>query len=101
MDQILKNFWSKLNGDIGELWKNNKVFLIVFGVLILVVKFREVIINILVSSARRAMENAKEQDAVLKGNQDSANNAANQLRDDAVKLGENKPPVDENWNKND
>jgi cell division protein FtsB len=91
-------FLEKFNMPAKQLWANYKVFFIVFGILILIYKFREVIISLLVSSSRRAMDDARKQDANLKSEENALNNQANQLRDEANSLDNSKPKVDEDWN---
>lgn len=98
-EQKQPGFLEKLQMDPATLWKNHKGFLIGFGVLILIIKFREVIIDILVSSSKTVLEDAKKKDSSLRADENAANNAANKLIDDAKKLDENKPKVDEDWYK--
>lgn len=93
------SFFEKFNAPLDVLWDKYKIFLIVFGVLILMVKFREVLIDILVDSSRKTVSDATKQDAALKGEENKANDQANQLKQEASKLSENKPTVDEDWNK--
>lgn len=93
------SFVEKLNLPITTLWEKYKFFLIAFGILILIFKFREVIIDLLVSSSRETVKEAQKQDASLRAEEDKANSQANQLRKDAEDLATNKPKVDEDWNK--
>ena len=48
-----QSFLQKLNAPIGILWENNKKFVIGFGIIILIIKFREVIIDLLISSSHK------------------------------------------------
>lgn len=100
MDEKLKAFWAKLNTDVKTLWSGNKMFLIGFGLLILIVKFRNVIIDLLVANSKTVLNDAVKKDTELKAEEDKANNAANKLVDEAKKLSDNKPTVDEDWYKN-
>lgn len=99
MENQQPTFLQKLQMDPATLWKNHRWFLIGFGLLILVIKFREVIIDILVSSSKTVMNDARKNDAQLRNDQNQANDAANKLIDDANKMAENKPDVDEDWHK--
>lgn len=92
------NFFEKLQMPPKQLWANYKGFFIVFGVLILIYKFRDIILDLLVSSSHRTVDEAQEQGAKLKAEEDEANKQANQLRREADELGKNKPVVDEDWN---
>lgn len=98
-EQKQPGFLEKLQMDPATLWKNHRGFLIGFGLLIVVIKFREVIIDFLVSNSKTILEGAKKQDATLRADENAANAAANKLIDDANKLSQNKPKVDEDWHK--
>lgn len=99
MDDQLKAFWALLNTDARTLWANNKIFFIVFGLLILIIKFRSVIIDLLVSDSKQLLADTQKKDQQLKSEEDKTNSQANQLVSDANKLDQNKPTVGEDWNK--
>lgn len=92
-------FLEKFNLPFSTLWSQYKGFLIGFGILILIFKFREVIIDLLVSSAHKTVSDATKQDAKLRAEENQANDQANKLRDQANSLDDNKPVIDEDWNK--
>ena len=92
------SLWTKINTDVKELWDNNRIFLIIFGALILLVKFRQVIINLLVSNAQSIYSDAQKKDQVLQQQENQANQQANSLQQEAQKL-EEVDSVDENWYK--
>ena len=81
------------------LWREYRAFFIVFGILILIVKFREVIISLLLDNAKQTINTAEKKDEQLKTQENQANDAANALRKQADDLSNNQPVVDENWNK--
>lgn len=99
MDEKIKAFLAKLNTPVKTLWENNKIFVIAFFILILIIKFRDVIIDYLFSSSKKTLEEAKKKDSQLKKEEDAANAKADALVADANKLDENKETIDENWNK--
>lgn len=82
-----------------ELWENHKLFLIVFGILILVIKFQDVIFAFLVNSSKGLVQETQKKSDSLQQQQDDANNKANQLIKKAQQTGDNRKDVDENWNK--
>lgn len=92
-------FLGKFSLGFKELWNNHKLFLIVFGILIVVIKFREVLIDILVTSAKTLLANTKKESATLQAEQDEANKKA----DDLVKKAKEEPsknePSDDDWYK--
>ena len=93
------SFVEKFSLPFSTLWEKHKIFLIIFGLLIVIVKFREVIMDFLIASARAAFNNAKEKDADLANRQNDANNRANQIIDNAEKLDDTRPNIDEDWHK--
>lgn len=94
------SFWDKLNTPIKSLWENNKGFIIVFGLLILIIQFRQVILDMLISGARKELDTAKTKDAQLASEEKQANDQANKLVDEAKHLSDNKPEVKDDWYKN-
>lgn len=98
-EQQNHTFLEKFNLPFSTLWAQYKVFFILCGVLVLIFKFREVIIDLLVSSSRKTVQDAVKQDQVLRGEEKQANDQANQLRKEASDLAANKPVIDEDWNK--
>lgn len=98
-DEQQHSFLEKFNLPFSTLWSQYKGFLIAFGILILIFKFREVIIDLLVGSARKTVQDATKQDQVLRGEEKAANDQANELRKQASDVAANKPVIDEDWNK--
>ena len=98
-DEQQHSFLEKFNLPFSTLWAQYKGFLIGFGILILIFKFREVIIDILVGSAHNTVQDATKQDQVLRGEEKAANDQANELRKQASDVAVNKPVIDEDWNK--
>lgn len=98
MKEKLQAFWAKLNTEISTLWENNKIFVIVFGALILIIKFREVIISFLVADSKRIFDNATKESDSLKKQQDSYNSSADKLVEEAKQLPNHEGPVGTDWN---
>jgi hypothetical protein len=99
MDQYLKELWAKAVQKLKEVWEKNKLLILIIIPLILLAKFRDLIIDILVSSSKKLVEKTTKDSAELKQEQDAANNEANQIIADADKKSENKPKVDKDWHK--
>ena len=94
-----KSFLDKLSSSPSELWKNNKLFFIAFGAIILIIKFRSLLVDLIVSDSKKVFGDAKKQSDVFKGEEDSANKKANELVAKADQKLNNRPTVDEDWNK--
>lgn len=93
------SFVEKLQAPVSTLWAKHKGFLIGFGLLILIVRFRSVIIDFLVADVHKTVDKAEKKDESLRQEQNAANDQANQLRKEASEIGQNKPTVDEDWHK--
>lgn len=99
MDQKIKDFWNKLNSDVNELWKTNKLFLIIFGILILVIKFRTIIIDLLIKDSKKIMNETQQTDKNLQQKEDDYKKQSEYFSKKAEENSNNKSPVDENWYK--
>jgi hypothetical protein len=99
MDQYIKELWAKAVAKLKEVWEKNKLLVLIIVPLLLLAKFRDVIIDILVSSSKKLVDNTEKKDVVLKREQDRANDEADRLIADADRKSENKPEVDEDWHK--
>lgn len=86
---------------IKKLWENNKIAFFLLIPIVLLVFFRNVIIDILLKDSRRIANETENKDKELLEDITKANAQANQIRDDANKLSENKEPIGEDWHKNE
>ena len=99
-DANVKSFYEKITGSVKYLWENDKIFLIVFGVIILIAKFSSVIIEFLAFQSKQAVDDAVKQDEKLKAQEDAHKALANALVKQANELpSQQKPVTDENWDK--
>ena len=98
MDSRIKDFFAKMEQDLKDLWVNNKIFVILFGVIILIVKFRSLFASFLISDSKKTFENAVAKDSTLKTEENDANQQANALVEKAKTETLSTPPVDEDWN---
>jgi hypothetical protein len=99
MITTLKAFWAKLNSDVKALWADDKVFLILFGIVIFIVKFRNLLIDLLVSNANNTVTKADKKDASLAATESKDNAQADQLVQQAKEETAKEQPVDVNWYK--
>lgn len=94
----LSTFWSKLNTDISELWQNSKVFVIIFGILIAVIKFHNVLIDLIVSGSKTLFQNTQQKSDSDQDQENKDNQQANQDAQDANNLPNGEAPVNDDWN---
>lgn len=90
---------SNVSAVIKPLWDKYGIFFIVFGVLLLVAKGANLIIDFLSWRSKQELDSAKKQDASLSAEETKYNNQANQLIDKANSLPSQEKPVDENWDR--
>jgi hypothetical protein len=98
-DAQVLTFGQKIKADIGYLWDHEKIFLVIFGVLILAGKFTSMLMDYIAYSSKKTLDKAVQQDGQLKKEEDAANNQANALVDEAKKLPSQEAPVTEDWYK--
>ncbi|HXN74905.1 MAG TPA: hypothetical protein VN855_00250 [Candidatus Acidoferrum sp.] len=99
MLEKLKAFWAKINSDVADLWQKDKAFVLLFGVLILIVKFREILISLIVANSKHLFDKAQKESDALQTQENTDNATAEKLEEDAKKLSDSNTPVDDNWNR--
>lgn len=98
MDESLKVVWSKIK----EAWSKNKITLLVLipvAVLVLLIKFRNLLSRFVVASGKRLMNKTGKESSGLHLEQKAANEAANRIISQIEEKSKNKTPVGEDWNK--
>lgn len=95
----LKALWARINQPLVDMWNKDKIFLVIFGVVILIIKFHSILINLIVNNSKKLLAKTVAKDAVLAKEENAANTSA----DEYVKKAEDEPKkattVDENWYK--
>lgn len=84
-----------------KLWENNKILFVLLLPLVLILLFKDLLLELLVGSVRVKTKQTAEEDKKLKSEQDAINDAANKLKSEADELGKKAEKVDEreDWNK--
>jgi hypothetical protein len=93
----LKSFWALLKTDITELWEDNKIFVLVFGAIMLAIKFHTVLMNLIIAGEKSVFNSAQQQSNNLENQENQDNQQANQLQQQAQDLPNNQPPVGDDW----
>jgi hypothetical protein len=96
---VWSNLWAKINLDAKELWSKDKVFFIIFGAIILIVKFRDIFISLLVSGGKKTMDNAQKKDDSLATQEKTENGQADALVKQAEALSNKETLVQPDWYK--
>lgn len=89
----------KLKLDAKTLWNEHKLFFIICGALILLVKFRDIAIDLLVSGGKKELDNAKKEDQSLASDEAKAKAQADQLVQQAQEEPSKEGPIGDDWNK--
>lgn len=84
-----------------DLWSKNKLLFCLLIPLILLVVFKDLIMDYLIGSSRKLVNKTKEEDQKLKAESDKAQQEANDLKESADNKEEqiNNLPEDEDWHK--
>ena len=90
---------AKMDQDLKDLWVHDKLFLFLFGVVILAWKFRTLLIDLLVSDSKQVQIKAEAKDSKLAAQETDANEQADALVEQANREASKETTVDENWNK--
>lgn len=93
------SFQDKLKMDAKSLWEDHKLFFILFGLLVLVVKFRDIAIDLLVSGAKKETTAAKKEDSSLATDENNAKASADALVQKAAEEPAKETPVGDDWYK--
>lgn len=98
-DKTVLSFGEKLKADVSYLWANNRIFLIGFGVLIILAKGASLLMDFLAWRSKQLVDSTVKQDDVLKKQEDAAKSQADALVKRANELPSQEKPVSEDWNK--
>jgi anionic cell wall polymer biosynthesis LytR-Cps2A-Psr (LCP) family protein len=97
----LKALWAKINQPLADIWEKDKVFFIIFGLVILVAKFRGVLIDLIVGQAKKTVDSAQKEDEKLSKEEKSDSDQADALVAKSDELPKEEPKVTEDWYKNE
>lgn len=97
MLESLKALYSRIMKVISEV----KIPLLVIAVLALIIKFRNILISILVKSGKSIFQDAQNKSDTLQATENKDNQAANELIQKANELPTEQKPVDVDWYKNE
>lgn len=94
------SLWQRLKTQVTDLWDKDKGIFLLIAIAAVIVKFRDILLDLLINSAKRVDQNAQKQDSKL-ANQETqlkqqADAAVQQAAKDAPKDG----PVSDDWYKN-
>lgn len=84
---------------VKDLWSKYSIFFIIFGALILIAKFNDLISDILGLASKKDVADATKTDEQLKAKETAANDQANALIKQANELPSKEGVVDADWNK--
>ena len=92
------SFSDKLSAGFTYLWKNDKVFLLVFGILIVIGYASGALMDMITNKSNSDVAKAKDQDAQLATKENDAKAQAASYEQQAKQAAADEPQVDEDWN---
>jgi hypothetical protein len=99
MGAKLAALWAKVKQQVTDLWDKDKGIFLLIAIAAFIVKFRDIIIDLMINSAKRVDKNAHTQDTKLADQEtdlkQQADAAVQQAQQDAPKDG----PISDDWNK--
>lgn len=95
----LQAFKAKASQDWKDIWNGDKAFFFAAGAIVLIIKFREVLISILLSSMKHIEDESQTKDTDLVKKENTDNAAANSLVQQANEEPTKEKPVTDDWNK--
>jgi hypothetical protein len=101
MGSNLKALWAKIKATVSDLWDKDKGIFILIAIAALIVKFRDIIIDILVQSSKNVQDKAEKKDAQLASQESDAKAQADQAVADAAAEPAKQEPVTDDWYKKD
>jgi hypothetical protein len=97
----LKSLGSKIlaaaKTDIADIWKKDKAFLIAFGLIVLALKFRDILVYLIVSNSKQLFDKTRKQGDLLQGQEDANNFRVQKLQEQAKTLVNSDTKSDDNW----
>lgn len=100
MNEKIKAVVDGVKQQAKDLWNNYRVYIIGFTGFFLFLKFRDVLVDLLVSSGKRVMDDSKKKDEQLAKEEDDAKAKAAALQAQiAQEAAAPKEPIDNDWYK--
>ena len=103
MKDKLKALWDAIVAQSIAAWAKISAYTFIVGILagiiFIIAKYRDILIDLIVGSAKRDVDAAQKKDDALKATEDAAKAQANQLVQKANDLDSGKTPVSDDWNK--
>jgi hypothetical protein len=97
----IKDILALSEKDLNTIWQNTKVFVIPLVALGIVIKFRDILISLLVNSGKRIYQNTQQKNNKLQNQENQANQKANDLIQESDSLPEEKTKTEEDWYENE
>lgn len=94
---ILSTIGTKIHADIADLWEKDKAFLVIFGVIILSVKFRQIMISLLVSGGKLLFAKSQQTSETLEKQEANYNSSADKLVEQAKETVQSDTSVGDDW----
>lgn len=99
MKDKLIAIWNVVVNQAKDVWNRSKVVIVAIGAIILALEYQKIKEWVIAYLGQKEMDNSKKQDIQLEAKEDTDNNKANALIEDAKNLPSQEKPVTADWNK--
>jgi hypothetical protein len=95
----LSLFWARLQADLKFMWANDRIFLFIFGVLVLIAKGSSLMISLLAAKSKAEVTAATAASNILQAQENADNAQADALVKQSNDLPSQEKPVADDWYK--
>jgi hypothetical protein len=95
----LKVLWAGIAAQLLDIWNRSKVFILAILALVIAFEWQKLKEYLMVKAGQKELQNADKQDVTLANQEQTANNAANALVQQAQQLPNEEQPIGDDWNK--
>ena len=99
MGDKIKALWAKIKQQFVDVWDKDKGIFVLVALAAIAVKFRDIIIDILINSTKRVKDKADKKDETLAAQETQLKQQADQAIQDAQDEPKKEQPVDDDWYK--
>lgn len=98
--QSVKDYYNnKVKPFLKNMWLQNRVLFWISAAIVLVIKYRDILISILVNSGKKIYTQSQQKSDELQKQEKDLNDQANALVDQAKNAPDSEKPVDPDWYK--
>jgi hypothetical protein len=101
MGAKLAAFWAKVKQQFVDIWDKDKGIVVLVAIVAVIVKFRDILLDYLINSAKNVDKNAQKQDSKLADQETQLKQQADAAVQQAAQEPQKEEPVTDDWYKKD